>query len=297
MATVLVIGASGKVGSQVVKELDANHEGIARVRLATSRAETAEQWRQEGRQAVVLDLEDPQTLPAALDGVDRVSMVTGYTAAMLYQSKHLADAAAAAGVKFIVHLSVYTSGRDRIPHFAWHDMVESYIKASGLAWTNLHPNVILDSLLVTEPSIMEKRSFDVLWGEAALGWISAADIGSVAAAVLREGPEKHAGVDYGLSPEILTGPQAAAIITEATGVKVECNVRSSEYLAAYVASIPDAGARLYLESAVQAMRLGENGRIECQATVCNGFEEVMHRSATSLRDWALQNLATEKLKQ
>ncbi|RYN86664.1 hypothetical protein AA0119_g12685 [Alternaria tenuissima] len=45
MTTVLVIGASGKVGSQVVKELDANHEGI-HVRLATSRAETAEQWRQ-----------------------------------------------------------------------------------------------------------------------------------------------------------------------------------------------------------------------------------------------------------
>jgi NAD(P)H dehydrogenase (quinone) len=294
MATVLVIGASGKVGSQVVKELDANHEGIARVRLATSRAETAEQWRQEGRQAVVLDFDDPQTLPSALDGVDRVFMVTGYTAAMLYQSKHLVDAAAAAGVKFIVHLGVYSSGRDRIPHFTWHDMVESYIKASGLAWTNLHPNVILDSLLVTEPSIMEKCSSDVVWGEAALGWVSAADIGSVAAAVLREGPEKHAGADYGLSPEILTGSQVAAIITEATGVKIECNVRSSEYLAAYVASIPDAGTRLYLESAVQAMRLGENGRMEYQATVCNDFEEVMHRPATSLRDWALQNLATEK---
>ena len=65
MTTVLVIGASGKVGSQVVKELDANHEGI-HVRLATSRAETVEQWRQQGRQDVILNFDDPNTLPSAL---------------------------------------------------------------------------------------------------------------------------------------------------------------------------------------------------------------------------------------
>lgn len=68
MATVLVIGASGRVGSQVVRELDGNHEGIT-VRLATGRAEVAEQWRQEVRQAVILDLERPQTFPEALEGL------------------------------------------------------------------------------------------------------------------------------------------------------------------------------------------------------------------------------------
>ncbi|KAK4632276.1 NAD(P)H azoreductase [Fulvia fulva] len=162
--------------------LDAHHEheGIT-VRLATSRAEVAEQWRQEGRQAVILDLDKPQTLPAALDGVERVFMVTGYTAAMLYQGKIFIDAAEPAGVKFVVHLGVYSSGNDAIPHYVWHDMVETYIKASKLAWTNLHPNVILDSVLVTEPSTIEQRSFNVMWGEAALGWVSAADIGTVAA--------------------------------------------------------------------------------------------------------------------
>ncbi|THY03992.1 hypothetical protein D6D01_10153 [Aureobasidium pullulans] len=176
---------------------------------------------------------------------------------MLYQSKMLVDAAAAAGDKFVVHLGAYSSGRDRIPHFCWHGMVETYIKASGMAWANLHPNVILDSLLVTEPSTIKKGSFDVMWVEAALGWISAADIGTLAAAVLREGPEKHAGADYGLSPENLTGQQAAEIITQATGTRITCNVYNSEVLKAYVASIPDAGTRLYYTSAVQTTRLGE----------------------------------------
>ncbi|EWZ29179.1 hypothetical protein FOZG_17265 [Fusarium oxysporum Fo47] len=210
---------------------------------------------------------------------------------MLYQSKMLIDASAAAGVKFVVHLGVYSSGRDHIPHFGRHDMVETYIKASGLAWTNLHPNVILDSVLVTEPSTTEKGSFDVMWGEAAFGWVSAADIGTVAAAVLREGPEKHAGADYSLSPEILTGPQAAAIITEATGIKIKCNVLTSEGLAAKLTSIPDAGTRLYLESAVQTMRLGESGQMHYQATARDDFQTVMGRPATTLYDWARRNLS------
>lgn len=100
---------------------------------------------------------------------------------MLYQSKMLIDAAETAGVKHVVHLGVYSASQDRAQHFCWNDMVETYIKASKLAWTNLHPSVILDFLLVTQPSVTEKRSFDVMWGDAAYGWISAADSGAVAA--------------------------------------------------------------------------------------------------------------------
>ena len=290
MAKVLIIGASGRVGSQVVRELDANHDNIT-VRLATSRTSVAEQWRQEGNDAVVLDLDRPETFPTALNGVERVFLITGYTAAMLYQSKRLVDAAEAAGVKFVVHLGVYSSGHDENPHYGWHDMIETYIKASKLAWTNLHPKVILDSLLVTQPSVNEKGSFDVMWGDAALGWVSAADIGSLAATVLREGPQKHDGADYYLSPEVVTGTQAAAIITEATGVEVKCNVRDSQTLAAYVESIPDAGTRLYLESAIQAMRLGESGQLRYQPTIRDDFQTVIGRPATTLYDWARQNLS------
>ncbi|KAB2101269.1 hypothetical protein AG0111_0g10633 [Alternaria gaisen] len=189
----------------------------------------------------------------------------------------LIDATAAAGVKLVVHLGVYSSGRDHIPHFSWHYMVETYIKASGMAWTKLHPKVILDSLLVTEPSTIEKGSFDVMWGKAALGW----------------GPGKHAGADYGLSPEILTGPQAAEVITQAMGIKIECNVYNSEALKAYVATIPDAETRLYLNSAVQTMRLGESGQMRYQATKRDDFEIVISRPATTLYDWARQNLVLE----
>ncbi|MGR6999359.1 SDR family oxidoreductase [Yinghuangia aomiensis] len=77
VATALIIGASGRIGSQVVKELDSDNAGIA-VRLATSRPETADRWRAEGREAVVLDLNRPEHFAEALEGVDRVFLLTGY---------------------------------------------------------------------------------------------------------------------------------------------------------------------------------------------------------------------------
>ncbi|WP_438827252.1 hypothetical protein [Sphingobacterium multivorum] len=64
---------------------------------------------------------------------------------MLRQSMMLVDAAFVASVKHIVHLGVFTSRRDLIPHFIWHDMIECYIEATGLPWTHIHPNVIADS--------------------------------------------------------------------------------------------------------------------------------------------------------
>ncbi|MFL7939190.1 hypothetical protein ACKA0G_01365 (plasmid) [Priestia megaterium] len=55
VARVLVIGATGNVGSQVVKEFDKNDEGVV-IRLVTSCPEVAKKWRPEGHDAAVLDL-------------------------------------------------------------------------------------------------------------------------------------------------------------------------------------------------------------------------------------------------
>ena len=65
--------------------------------------EQVETWKREGKEAVYLDLDAPQTFPGALVGIDRLFLATGYTVAMVHQSKTIVDAAADAGVQFIVH--------------------------------------------------------------------------------------------------------------------------------------------------------------------------------------------------
>ncbi|PFW47031.1 NmrA family NAD(P)-binding protein [Priestia megaterium] len=285
VARVLIIGATGTVGSHVVKEFDKNDEGVV-IRLATSRSEVAEKWRAEGRDAVVLDLNRPETFTEALEGVDRVFLLTGYTSDMLYQSKKFVDASVNAGVSHIVHLGVFTSRRDFIPHFNWHDLVETYIEASGIAWTHLHPNVITDTVFA---SITETNSFTVNWSDAPQGWVFAEDIAAVAAAVLREGPEKHGSANYWLSTEVLTGPEIADILTEASGKEIKCITLNPADLEAYVAQITSAPERAYMESAVITMKLAAAGQMTLQNVVRDDVLTVLGRPGITMAEWARQN--------
>ena len=79
---VLVIGASGNIGGAVAAALEASSDPVIAVR-ATRREETAQNWRDEGKSAAYLDLDDPRTFPAALAGIDRVFLQAGYTAATM----------------------------------------------------------------------------------------------------------------------------------------------------------------------------------------------------------------------
>jgi len=285
---ILIIGATGNVGSKLVKEFDKNGEDVI-LRLATSSKETAEKWKNEGREAVVLDLNERTTFAAALTGIDRVFLLTGYTSDMLIQSKNFVDAAVDAGVSHIVHLGVFTSGRDLIPHFNWHDLIETYIEASGIAWTHLHPNVISDTVLQL-PSLIETGSFSVLWNDAQQGWVFAEDIAAVAATVLREGPEKHSNANYWLSTEVLTGPEVADIFTKTTGKKITCNVLDPSVLETNLPPISNVGERAYMESAAITMKLAAAGQMTAQTVVRDDVLTVLGRPGTTMAEWALQNL-------
>ena len=148
--TVLVIGATGQTGRLIVADLKRD-PGNVRLRLAAHKEADVERLKSGDYEAVHLDLDDVKTFGPALAGVDRLYLLTGYTVAMLHQSKTLMDAAKKARVQHIVHQGIFGEWDCTDPHFAWHQMIETYIKASGLAWTNLHPNHFLDNLLGIMP--------------------------------------------------------------------------------------------------------------------------------------------------
>ena len=81
----LIIGGTGTVGSKLVSDLDKN-PGDLDIRLATRSPETARKWRAEGRDAVKLDLREPNDYPAAFRDVDRVFLLTTYSC-LLYTSR------------------------------------------------------------------------------------------------------------------------------------------------------------------------------------------------------------------
>ena len=283
--TVLVLGSTGQVGKLVVKHLEQNND--VQLRLCSRREEAVEEFRQQGKEAVKLDLDDPSTFALALAGVDRAFLLTGYTVAMLTQSKTFVDAAKKAGVKHIVHLGIFGEWDTTDPHFVWHQMVETYIKASGIAWTNLHPNVFMDNLFgATAP---KKNVLMLYWGNARVGWVAVSDIAAMAAAVLHEGPEKHDGRDYWMSVDVLDGSEAAAILSETTGQSIAFSAKSHEDFKALV-SAPGSGAEpWYAEGGTDFMRQVANGQMGYIGTIRDDVPYVLGRPALKFREWAAEN--------
>lgn len=280
--TVLVLGSTGQIGKMIVKELE--HSADVQIRLSSRRLEEVERLRGEGKDAVHLDMDDPRTFALAMAGVDRLFVLTGYTVAMVTQSKTLVDAAKKAGVKHIVHLGVFAEWDCTDPHFAWHLMIESYIKASGLAWTHLHPNVFMDNLL--NFNAPREDSITVYWGSRAVGWVAGSDIAAVAAAALSEGPEKHHGRDYWMSTEVLDGTQVAAILSEVTNRTIRCNLKGPEDFKAFINSPTVEVEQWYAEGGLDFMRQVSDGRMGYIGTIRDDVPFVLGRPSLTFREWA-----------
>jgi uncharacterized protein YbjT (DUF2867 family) len=266
--TVLVLGSTGQVGRLVVKEL-ANSQEV-NVRITSRRRADVEHLHSEGKDAVYLDLDNPKTFALALAGVDRVFLLTGYTVAMLVQSKTLVDAAKKAGVEHIVHLGIFADWDCTDPHFAWHQLIERYIEASGIAWTHLHPNTFLENLL----SFFAPKGdvLTVFWEKQRMGWIAAADIAAIAAKALREGPRKHHGQNYWMSTEALDGPEVAAILSEVTGRNIKCDIRGADDFKALVQASHIPMESWYAEGGVEFLRQvidGRMGNVSSRRSLCS----------------------------
>jgi uncharacterized protein YbjT (DUF2867 family) len=284
---VLVLGATGRTGSAVAKALETIPGRAVAVRASRDRA-SVERWLKEGKEAVHIDLDDPDTFPGALGGIDRVFLMAGYTSAMNYQTKTLVDAAEDAGVSFLVHLGVFSDGRSTDPHFTWHELVERYISGSKLAWANLHPHVFMENLL----TINRLRDGQMVWpmGDKRVGWIANDDVAAVAAKVLAEGPEAHAGKDYFLSTDLLNGTQVAEVLRVALGREILTQVLTPDDLLrmveAGVSVAPSNMDAAYAASTLTWVRQTYEGRMDYSAVTTSTARDLLGREPIHFSSWA-----------
>lgn len=202
----LVIGATAHFGRQAVEELVG---AGAPVRALTRTPERA------GLPAEVEvaqgDLTKPETLPAALGGVEAVLLVLPYG----MDAAPLLAAAGRAGVRRIVFLSsgAIVPGAERQPDVIaqYHRDVEQAIEASGIEWTFLR---LLFPAINSLAFAMQLQGGDVIrapYAEAAFSAVHERDVAEVAARILISGG--HAGRAYDLTgPESLTQAQQVRIL-------------------------------------------------------------------------------------
>ncbi|MGU3464431.1 NmrA family NAD(P)-binding protein [Methylobacterium sp. C33D] len=215
--TILVTGATGRIGSAVVDHLVA--EGAA-VRALTRAPETARF--PSGVEAVRGDPADIDAMRAALAGVDTLFLLVANVPDELTQAITALSLARDAGVRGIVYLSVFKSeAYVDAPHFTGKHAVERMIAALDLPATVLRPAYFMQNDLAQKEPLLGAGIFGVPLGQAGVSMVDTRDIAEAAAiALLRRerAPERLPAETYDVvGPDALTGDALAEIWAEALG--------------------------------------------------------------------------------
>jgi uncharacterized protein YbjT (DUF2867 family) len=280
---VLITGATGQVGRQVIARLAGDPELDI---VGSSRSpETAKL----GVPAVRLDYADFSTIPAALEGVERLFILTGYTVEMLRQSKALVDHARKCGVQQIVHLGACGDDDTDVAHYGWHQFIECYIAASGIGYTHLRPEIFMQNLFgYAGLQVADRGVLRYYIGEAKWCWVDAEDIADVAAAVLRA-PAVHAGKTYRLGYDAKSFTEIAAMIAEVIGQPFRYEARPPEE---FLEAILKAGGEpAYMACVYDSFSRLSRGGIPGSDKTFDTFTAITGKAPTSMRDFVTRHAA------
>ncbi|GII59408.1 NAD(P)-dependent oxidoreductase [Planotetraspora thailandica] len=214
---VLVTAASHTVGNVVVRTL--SEQGVP-VRGVVRRQENATALRGQelpGVEVVAANLADETAVPALMDGIDAVFLMTGMVPDQLAQEQFVIRAASAAGARRLVKISVGGPSPDApLAVVRAHHAAEQELAASGLSYTVLRPSFFMDNLLQFVPWIDSSGRLPLPIGDGVMAMINSRDIADVAAIELaNDSTENRELVLTG--PEALTVDQALVRVGEVVG--------------------------------------------------------------------------------
>ncbi|MCX6594234.1 MAG: NmrA family NAD(P)-binding protein [Acidobacteria bacterium] len=223
---ITVAGATGNIGSAAAQALlEAGHE----VRVMVRQPAKVEALVRQGAEAVVGELEDADFVRRATAGADGLFWLTPPQLAVpdvaAWQDQITANAAAAIqanGVARVVHLSALGAQmpqpRGFVHRFA---ITEKALNLTGATTLNLRPGWFMENLLAQAGSIKDQGKLYVAIGaDIPLPLISTVDIGRYAAQALTAA-EAASGFVPLIGPDILTGHEIAARLSEVTGRPLE----------------------------------------------------------------------------
>jgi uncharacterized protein YbjT (DUF2867 family) len=175
--TILVTGATGNVGRNVVEQLLNRGADVRALVRDPSKANFP-----AGVEVVQGDLLDVDALRSALSGVSTLFLLNGVVADEYTQALVALAVAREAGIERIVYLSVIHSDvYVNVPHFAGKFGVERMIEQMGLNATILRPAYYMDNEITIRDVVTGYGIYPMPIGAKGLAMIDARDVGEIAA--------------------------------------------------------------------------------------------------------------------
>ncbi len=213
---ILVIGGTGKVGGELLKQLA---QAGVKTRVLVRSAQKAETVHKLGLETVEGDVTRISTIEAAVKGIEGLFLLTTPSPIQASLEMAVIDTAKKAGVKKIVLLSALGADlQSAITLAQQHAKSEEYLKASGVAYTILRPHTFMQNMLGNAETI-KKGAIYSNFKDGKIAMVDTRDIAAVALAALTQ--NGHEGKTYAITGgEAFSYHQLAEKLSTLTGKKV-----------------------------------------------------------------------------
>lgn len=279
---ILLTGITGNIGGATARAL--LDEGV-QFRALVRDLDKAADWADRGVELVQGDVGDPNSVRAALDGVDRAVLIMPNGEEQQPTELSFIATAEAAGLPWLVKLSSPEAVRGTTsPIPLAHIAAEDAMMASDMKWTFVRPSFYMQNFRNAPATCRKTGKLSMPMGDGTVALTSTEDAGAFIAHILTDGnPARHHGQCYDITgPDpVMTFSEIAAVVGEVIGEPVEYDDCDPDAFQEAIRPFhknqwhSDAVARLFAEIA--------DGSTPGHKT--DTFQQIMGRPGTSLREY------------
>jgi uncharacterized protein YbjT (DUF2867 family) len=221
---ILIMGATGKVGYEVVKYLCSQK---IKVKAAVHQPKNAALLTRLGAETISLDLEKTETIAQAFNGVNKLFLLIPSTNknTEILIAKKIIDYAKKINIENIVHLSAM--GAENYPTFS-HSDIERYLNDQNIPHAHLQPNFFMQNFNTFYLNhIQQKKLINIYDANTPTSFIDARDIGEVAAKLLLNNHQNCKTLIL-TGSQAITHQQVAEILSAVSSKKIKYTATSED---------------------------------------------------------------------